>query len=488
MNNRTQLTGLLLGAGASFDFGMPLLKELSLELKCWLTPQKLRSLNEQWRSAGPEFDFSDAAIEKVASALALEEMHYENLLGYLQVESQRWSEAPQDYHGLFQRILGIVYFLLQERHIRNVGHIAGKIGFLDGIKTLVAQNHPLWIFSLNHDLIIECFAANAKIPLNCGFTKETILLPRRNRRGEFIGTLEAEILTEDVIKNEGLPYYNLGQQGINLLKIHGSLDIFSFTDGLDLLRVLPCGEGLNGVIAALNAVNHDLKYIEPRWPGGVITASNEIVYADELGEMQFLRRSILGGAYKFDSRHDQVVPRELLNYFESNLRYITNLVCIGYGFGDRHVNQILIEWLALNDDHRLTIVDPNIKEPPSDFLHLTQQVDLRNYDCTDYLDSLGGIRRSQLEKTSRHFAAWKRSRGQDADSGFQEFLKQERCQFIEQTVNWASKLPIRDGEIDLQDLGLTSEEFVEKRLAEIAVPAPEEFIAKFLEQQQFRCY
>ena len=45
-------TGLLLGAGASYDLGMPLVQELTAELKRWLTPNKLEELNSGWRASG----------------------------------------------------------------------------------------------------------------------------------------------------------------------------------------------------------------------------------------------------------------------------------------------------------------------------------------------------------------------------------------------------------------------------------------------------
>jgi hypothetical protein len=39
------LTGLFLGAGASYEAGMPLVWELTAEIRNWLTADKLRELN-----------------------------------------------------------------------------------------------------------------------------------------------------------------------------------------------------------------------------------------------------------------------------------------------------------------------------------------------------------------------------------------------------------------------------------------------------------
>jgi hypothetical protein len=53
MTEPLRLTGLFLGAGASVEVGMPLVPELTAELKGWLTPDKLRELNAFWRTLAP---------------------------------------------------------------------------------------------------------------------------------------------------------------------------------------------------------------------------------------------------------------------------------------------------------------------------------------------------------------------------------------------------------------------------------------------------
>ena len=479
-NQRRTLTGLLLGAGASYDLGMPLLWELTHELKSWLTPKKLRNLNRHWRRGGPGFGYPDDVIENFASALDREDMHYENILGHLQVQSQRHPDAVQSYNGLYMFLSDIIYALLQERHLRNVNYIERNIRYLDGIKSLAEENAPFWIFSLNHDLIIECFAADVGIPLKSGFTEETILLPRRSPRGTLVGHLTAEVLPEDVLKRLGLPFFNTGQTGINLLKVHGSLDLFAFRDGRDVLKLIPDGDGIQGVMSSLRIANEELRYVEPGWPGGAITTRNEIIYADESGEMQFLRRSLLAGAYKFDSRHSQVIPNELLGYFRTNLNYLTTLVCIGYGFGDHHINQVIRDWLEFSSERNLTIVDPKATHIPNGLLHLAPQVDLVASDCTDYLDQVGGIARIPLEQAARRFGAWKREKGNEADAIFDAFLQKERNHYIERAVEWAKKLPMQDGNVDLEALDTTIEELTRAGIAEVAISSPTVVLERFL--------
>ena len=76
------LTGLFLGAGASYEVGLPLVWELTTELKDWLTPEKLRSLNLGWRAQGG--GYPDVVIEDVAQWLTRPDQHYESILGYLE--------------------------------------------------------------------------------------------------------------------------------------------------------------------------------------------------------------------------------------------------------------------------------------------------------------------------------------------------------------------------------------------------------------------
>ena len=94
---RRNLTGLFLGAGASYDLGMPLVWELTDELKRWLTSEKLRTLNQHWRSTGLSSGYPNTAIENLNSVLRRKEMHYENILGYLQTQSRR---DPRSTAGL----------------------------------------------------------------------------------------------------------------------------------------------------------------------------------------------------------------------------------------------------------------------------------------------------------------------------------------------------------------------------------------------------
>ena len=232
------------------------------------------------------------------------------------------------------------------------------------------------------------------------------------------------MLTGKDLELSGMRFLPPGTRGINLLKIHGALDVFTFRDGKDLLKILPIDNSIDGVLEALRATNEELKYIS-EIPVGPL---NEIAYADEMGEMQFLRRSLLAGAYKFNPKSDQVLPRPLLKHFGSYINYLQSLICIGYNFGDSHINKVMREWLEFSGDRRLVIVDPNVTSVSKEFLHVAPQISLQSSTATDYLDSCAGIVRSKRDTYEKRFAAWVRWYSDTAKPEMEKILRTLQAQ------------------------------------------------------------
>ncbi len=473
------ITGLFLGAGASYEAGMPLVWELTNEIKSWLTPEKFRPFSVGWRAQGT--GPSDAMIDDFVALLVRPDMHYEALLGYLETQFMRNNNAlRQEYDGGYSWLIEIVYYILYYRQIQNRAFSDKNLPHFDGIRALIDDSVPLWVFSLNHDVMIETIAARLSIPLHTGFGTTTVQLPRRNAAGRKIGEIRAETLTQDQLDNKGMFYPNPLQPGIYLMKIHGALDVFTYNDGKDLLKLLPEISGTYGYIEALRAANEDLIYPLPGAPNGRAKATNEIAYADETGEMQFLRRSLLSGAYKFGARSQQVLPKSMLNHFQANLNFVTNLICIGYGLGDLHINAVIREWLEFTPDRRLEIVNPSIEGVPAFLLHLSPQVTLTKSDATDFLDQRSGTTRSLLEKLEKRVASSLRRRGQPrAGQDMNAFARENQKRIAELLVKKLSELPHVNGQPDLTGLGDPSE--VAKRWAAEAKLGEEEFLAALLE-------
>jgi hypothetical protein len=130
----------------------------------------------------------------------------------------------------------------------------------------------------------------------------------------------------------------------------------------------------------------NLLYYVPDYPGGKVKTLNEIAYADEAGIMQFLRRTLLAGAFKFDQRSTPVLPPAFLKRLRNYLLPVSHLICIGYGCGDVHINQVLREWREFIGDRKLEPVGPGTKTCPPFPGHVASPVVLRDEFATDYLE------------------------------------------------------------------------------------------------------
>jgi len=403
------LTGLFLGAGASYDVGMPLVWDLTTELKAWLTIDKLRAFNAGWRAQGG--GHPDSVIEDVAAVLLRADLHYESILGYLEVQAKRQRNLSGHYHSLYSWFVEIVYYKLYLKHVAAADFIVNKLELYRGVCHLYEQNEPLWVFSLNHDSVIEMIAKKFSIPLFSGLNPADIKLPRRDSEGTVVGYISVETIEKQVLDSGAMNYPNPPRKGIYLLKLHGALDMFTFNEGHDLLKLVPDEETPEAVISILKAANEELVYVEPAAPGGKIKALNEIAYEDSEGVMQFLRRSLLSGAHKFSDEATQVLPKTMLKHFRSNLNFVSKLVCIGYGFGDQHVNEVLKSWLSFSSERSIEIVSPGINAIPPFLLHLASQVKLTMSGATEYLDLCAGITRTEAELISKKIAVVSRKVG-----------------------------------------------------------------------------
>jgi hypothetical protein len=312
-------------------------------------------------------------------------MSYENIIGYLETNYLRNAVAGkpgQHYHSLASILTDVVYNIIYQKHLQIKSTSVSVLSYLDGLGKLAQRNLPLWIFSLNHDVVLECAAVKLGIAVNNGFgARETLPLQYPLPTGA--SAIEVEVLTEDTMR-KGLPFFQHETSGINLIKLHGALDLFTVRDGKDVIKLIPVGGTADAPINSLIVANEMLPF---RSPNGVY-ATNEIMYLDHAKEVQFLRRTTLSGAFKYSTYKDQVLPKGFLGVFQAMINYVTNLVAIGYGFEDVHVNDVVRRWLELTTDRRLEIVDPSRTLVPSDFRHLSPQVHLKQLKTGQYLGAL----------------------------------------------------------------------------------------------------
>ena len=105
-------------------------------------------------------------------------------------------------------------------------------------------------------------------------------------------------------------------------------------------------------------------------------------------------------------------PSAFFNIFGHIWNYIRTLVCIGYGFGDDHINKIIREWLEFSQKRRLVIVAPSVGAVPPTVLHIASQVELHSSYATDYLDECAGIVRPRLDANYKRLVALIRQSGE----------------------------------------------------------------------------
>jgi hypothetical protein len=385
------LTALLLGAGASRELGMPLRADISAEILAWLSPVSLRKLNATWRGRG--FGHPDEIIEDIAHTLDEATFDYEALLGHM--EAQYLNDAregfAQAYHALYAWLAQVVYQLLYRRQVERRDSYREGLQYFEGIARLAQHNRPLWIFSLNHDVLVECIAALFGTEVNAGFSPRTVFLPCRSADGQPVAALAAEVLTEAELASGQLPFFKTGWPGINLLKVHGALDVFTYGDGRDLVRLKPEEQTFDAIIDALQMANEGL--LDPNLVSSLVpdplAVANQIPYIDNDGQPQVLGRTLLASASRLTDPYPQLPQRRLLEYFRANLAQADRLITLGYGMGNAEINDIMVDWLESSGARRLEIVAPGIAQVPPFLEPLSAQVELTPASATTYLEGIG---------------------------------------------------------------------------------------------------
>lgn len=354
--------GFLLGAGASYELGLPLVDELTIEFKRAL----FRTKNKQYYVVPKEID------SVVYSLLTDKHLYYEDIIGRIEVETQRCranKELHQKWHEVLARYLEAIFYLLIERHYKNRTFIKEHLYLLEPLKEYCSDN-PLWIFSLNHDLLIEIIAKYLEVPIKYGF-QESI----------YFNGFTFEKLSKENMRKNRFSFFQKGG-GINLIKLHGSLDIFVQGDERNYLKLVNTGSDLTGIIDDINNLLKD----DASTKDGV-KCTNEITYYDDDNILQFLRMTIMSGKHKYSSRISHTMDDWFFRIYKGHINYVQKLFSIGYSFQDLHVNAVLYDWLSFSAERKLIIVNPHIKDIPSSFRHIMDQIEIINLGFLEFLNS-----------------------------------------------------------------------------------------------------
>jgi hypothetical protein len=230
-----------------------------------------------------------------------------------------------------------------------------------------------------------------------------------------------EIITkeirEDAIRSDS-NYFVVGQQGVNLLKLHGSLNEFVMMqpNGVSrLLHMSPSPRAPRNWIQMLAALNAG-----PWGEGSQAVPLNHVPKLDD--EDRYLMRTVLTGSHKMANLAllhktfggpaiaspvwDKVTPaipqhpemnsplgeryiQKMFDVLDDVLPGIEHLIAIGYSFADEHVNERIHRWMLEDSMVHLSIVSPSSKGVPP-FLRdvADDRVECIPMGATEYLSAL----------------------------------------------------------------------------------------------------
>jgi hypothetical protein len=124
-----------------------------------------------------------------------------------------------------------VQILLTEDQLLTTGMLKVKMADYAEIAGLATHNPGLDVFTLNDDVVFEEICRFHKIPYPDGFFESPV--PRYRRVGRF------KALTKKQMDSADLNFFDRMTYGLNLIKLHGSIDFFPVEDKSLYLKCQP---------------------------------------------------------------------------------------------------------------------------------------------------------------------------------------------------------------------------------------------------------
>ncbi|MDN5506587.1 MAG: SIR2 family protein [Comamonas sp.] len=374
------MKGLFLGAGASYEVGMPLVWEFSQTLR----ENILKRIDSKLFSFESNQELKSFFIE----ILSNKNLHYEQVVGLLE-DRYIQNRNSQLIHGVIFQLIECIQLLLLEEQANTLRLLSEKIKDYYGIGALLQKEGVINIFSLNHDIVFEEILDYYKIPYKDGFYK-------REHGYSHIANFKAISVNE--LESGRLDFFGKSERGVNLIKLHGSFDVFAAEDKRVFLKSYGHKDFVGSNYAEIRKIED--RSIEIAQRDGIRT-TNELCVHDSSGKLQFLRRSLLSGAHKFQGCFDQIIPISLLKLFIRQLSATNSLAVIGYSFGDSHINDAMRNWLT-DSSKTIEIYDPFRSGVPDSFEIYANQFTIVNQGLTDYFLAFDSSLESWASKSKRN--------------------------------------------------------------------------------------
>lgn len=181
-----------------------------------------------------------------------------------------------------------------------------------------APTAPVRLFTLNHDTVLEAALHEAGIGIQDGFS-----LPDGDVRYWVPLALQAD------------------DPGVYLHKLHGSVS---------WRRVRPFGRESDPASERIGILSGEGN----RWPND---SRGQRLDVPDGG-----RSWLLVGTFNKMLEYTNGIYLAMLCRFVEALSRSDRLVVCGYGFGDKGINRILIDWMLRDSDNRLVVIDPGLKD------------------------------------------------------------------------------------------------------------------------------
>jgi hypothetical protein len=377
-NRKHMKRAFLIGAGFSADLGMPLVGELTEVFLAAFTEKRARHLAEVL--SGKQPFTKDRPINRKAIHEGMEMLlsyksgggaNYEELLKKLQHAGEVPGKTQSDrdsFDYLFSVFFGIIHMILVEYQNEsyrslyplNLQHFAALRELVDAEGT--------WVFSLNHDLYAECLAIDFGIPVTYGDTDD-LEFPLNNLRPA--DKIRFRYRPSEEFANQDVGWFK-GTRGINLVRLHGGLAEQTYSD-----KALTCNPMLSWSTSAElirefgRIEDMAFFHVGQKAPGG--GSARTITGPD--GTLDILSRSMLTGGKKYSQTTNEKKGEEKLKLLADVIRSSDEVVVIGYGFGDAHINNRVLNAMVLNDRLRMSIIEPRHRPWPETWPEFLRQFD-----------------------------------------------------------------------------------------------------------------
>lgn len=358
--------GLLLGAGFSYDLGMPLSVEFTEVFLGIFNKRNVKSLATVLAKNDPYSNGRPINKEAIFNGLNLlleykkdKGNNYEEFLQIIQDRQNEPGSSQSDkdsYNYLFSVFYEIVHTILSLYQKISYEIIYKKnIGWFSKFENLLSDKET-WIFTLNHDLYMECIALDFGIPITYG-DNENISFPLSNI--EMDKKVNLTCSKRSSLVSSGAGFFR-GKKGVNLVKLHGGLSELQYKDN-EILCNLPLNyDSSNELIANFKQLENMAYYYQ----GQKVPSGKDRCITDSNGELDIISKSMLTGGSKYSKTSKIKKGEEKLKIFDEELMKLDELTIIGYGFGDKHVNFRLSNAMLLNKNLTIRIVDPINCKPP----------------------------------------------------------------------------------------------------------------------------